>query len=267
MVSIQTGASFAKHLFPKIGPLGATSLRLAFASLILLVLWRPWRRKWKRHELLMIGFYGASLGWMNLLFYLSLERVPLGIAVALEFTGPLVVAVVASRRGLDFLWSILAACGILLILPLQATATQNISLSGVGFALGAGVCWALYIVFGKRIGTDVHSGQATAAGMLVAALVVLPFGIVQQGAQLFRPELLPWGLGVALLSSALPYSLEMVALKKLPHKTFSILMSLEPVLAALSGFIFLHESLSFTQCLAILLIISASAGTCLADRV
>ncbi len=265
MVSIQVGATFAKGLFPEIGPLGTTTFRLGFASLILLAFWKPWKRKWKRGELTLIALYGASLGLMNLLFYCALERTPLGVVVALEFTGPLAIALFASHRKLDFLWAGLAAFGIYLILPLRSAAVEGVSLSGVLLALGAGSCWAFYILFGKRIGADVHSGQATAAGMTVAALTIVPFGAVLKGAQLIRPDLLPLGVGVAVLSSALPYSLEMLALKKLSHKTFSILMSVEPAMAALSGFLFLHEALSLKQWLAILLIMIASAGTCLAD--
>jgi len=265
MGSIQVGASFAKRLFPEVGPLGSTSLRLVFATLILLGLWRPWRRKWKSDQLQTLALYGVSLGCMNLLFYFALERTPLGIAVALEFVGPLAVALFASRRRLDFLWAALAACGILLIVPMHQDSVKNLSIEGVIFALGAGICWALYILFGKKVGRDIPSGQATALGMFFATLVVLPIGIIFKGTQLLRPELFPWALGVAILSSALPYSLEMSALKKLPHKTFSILMSLEPALAALSGLIFLNESLSITQWVAIALVIAASAGTCLTE--
>ena len=263
MASIQIGAAFAKGLFSQIGPLGATSLRLAFASVILLLLWRPWRRKWKKHQLITLALYGVSLGMMNLLFYLALERTPLGIAVALEFVGPLAVALFSSRRRLDWVWAILAACGILLVLPLHSVGIQNISFTGVCFALGAGICWAFYIIFGKKVGNDVPSGQATAIGMVFAALTVVPIGVLMQGTQLLKMDLIPWALAVAVLSSALPYSLEMAALKKLPHKTFSILMSLEPALAALSGILFLNEGLTNVQWLAVVLIVIASAGTCL----
>ncbi len=263
MVSIQTGASFAKRLFPELGPLGATSLRLIFASMILLLYWQSWTRKWSRPQLLTLVGYGTSLGLMNLLFYCALERVPLGLAVALEFTGPLGLALLASRRALDFIWAFLAAVGVLLILPIQVSSVQKISIDGVGFALGAGICWALYILFGKRIGEDVPSGHATALGMGVAAIAVAPFGLLLQGRHLFHIDLLPWALMVAILSSALPYSLEMIALKKLPHKTFSTLMSLEPAIAALSGLIFLKENLSWVQWFAILLVMIASAGACL----
>jgi inner membrane transporter RhtA len=259
MVSIQTGASFAKHLFPLVGPQGSAALRLFFACLILWGVWRPWTRWPSRHHWGAIWLYGLSLGGMNLLFYLSLARIPLGIAVAFEFCGPLAVALLASRRASDFLWVACAVAGLALLLPLRGTSALDPW--GVAFALAAGLCWALYIVFGRRVGASVHGGTATSLGMSIAALVVLPFGIIHSGLALLSWNVLPIGVAVAILSSAFPYSLEMVALKKLPAHTFGVLMSMEPAVAAMSGLIFLGEKLSALQWLALGLIILASAGS------
>ena len=209
--------------------------------------------------------YGLSLGGMNLLFYLALAHIPLGIAVAFEFCGPLAVALFASRRAVDFLWVACAVGGLLLLLPLGVTATA-LDLWGVAFALAAGACWALYIIFGRRVGASVHGGTATALGMCVAALVVLPFGVVHSGLALLSWDVLPTGFGVAILSSAFPYSLEMIALKKLSAHTFGVLMSMEPAVAAISGLLFLSEKLSSVQWVALGLIILASAGSAASVR-
>jgi inner membrane transporter RhtA len=259
MVSIQTGASLAKHLFPIVGPGGTAALRLFFAASILLAVWRPWSRPPSRSQWGAIWLYGLSLGGMNLLFYLALARIPLGIAVAFEFCGPLAVALFASRRAADFLWVACAVGGLVLLLPLRGAAALDPL--GVAFALAAGACWALYIIFGRRVGASVHSGTATALGMCVAALVTLPFGLVQSGLALLSWDVLPAGIGVAILSSAFPYSLEMVALKKLPAHTFGVLMSMEPAIAAVSGLLFLAEKLSALQWLALGMIVLASAGS------
>lgn len=260
MVSIQVGASIAKRLFPAVGATGATALRLFFATLILGLIWRPWRGKLTRRELLAVVTYGASLGGMNLLFYLALARIPLGIAVAIEFTGPLAVALFASRKPLDFVWAALAVCGIVLILPISG-ASKALDWVGVGFALGAGLCWALYILFGQKAGAAVHGGKATALGMATAALIACPIGIAHAGTALLDPAILPFAIGVAILSSALPYSLEMMALQRIPTRTFGILMSLEPAIGALSGLLFLHEQLALGQWVAIGCIILASVGS------
>jgi inner membrane transporter RhtA len=260
MVSIQTGASLAKLLFPLVGPQGSAALRLFFAASILLLVWRPWSRPPARSEWGAVWLYGLSLGGMNLLFYMSLAHIPLGIAVAFEFCGPLAVALFASRRAMDFLWVACAVGGLVLLLPLGGTSAALDPL-GIAFALAAGACWALYIIFGRRVGATVHGGTATALGMSVAALVVLPFGVIHAGLRLLSWDVLPTGIAVAILSSAVPYSLEMVALKRLPAHTFGILMSMEPAVAALSGLIFLSEKLSVFQWVALGLIILASAGS------
>jgi inner membrane transporter RhtA len=260
MVSIQLGASLAKSLFPLLGVERTTALRLTIAALILCVIWRPWKHDFWKKNLSIVIFYGVSLGVMNYLFYLAIERIPLGIAVGLEFTGPLAVALLSSRRCIDFVWALLAAVGIVLVLPLSQT-SSSLDPVGVLYAAGAGLFWALYIVFGKKASSALPAGVITTLGMIAGSLVMIPIAAWQRGMQPFNIEALPLVFMVALLSSAIPYSLEMSALKKLPAKNFGILMSLEPAIAALSGLIFLHEHLSTTQWLAIICIIMASAGT------
>ncbi|WP_122573769.1 threonine/homoserine exporter RhtA [Pseudomonas viridiflava] len=261
MISIQSGASLAKSLFPVVGAQGTTALRLIFASLILLLVLRPWRARLTAKSLRTVMLYGISLGSMNMLFYMSLQTVPLGIAVALEFTGPLAVALWASRKLIDFLWVALAVIGLLLLIPAGESST-SIDLVGAGYALGAGACWAAYIVFGQKAGAD-NGIQTAALGVTIAALFIAPIGVVHAGAALLDVSLIPAALGVAVLSTALPYSLEMVALTRMSARTFGTLASLEPVFAALSGLIFLHEDLSLTQWLAIGAIIVASIGATL----
>lgn len=261
MISIQSGASLAKSLFPVVGAQGTTALRLIFASLILLLVLRPWRARLTARSLRTVMLYGISLGSMNMLFYMSLQTVPLGIAVALEFTGPLAVALWASRKLIDFLWVALAVIGLLLLIPIGESST-SIDLVGAGYALGAGACWAAYIVFGQKAGAD-NGIQTAALGVTIAALFIAPIGVVHAGTALLDVSLIPAALGVAVLSTALPYSLEMVALTRMSARTFGTLASLEPVFAALSGLIFLHEDLSLTQWLAIGAIIVASIGATL----
>jgi len=259
MISIQVGAALAKTLLPVVGASGAAALRLAFASLMLLVVWRPWRARPRGKALLSVVVYGSAMGAMNLLFYCSLRTIPLGIAVALEFTGPLAVAMAASRRALDFLWVLLSALGLVLLLPLKS-AVGALDPAGIGYALAAGACWALYIIFGRRAGVE-HGGGTAALGMLVGAALIVPIGAASVGARLWSPALWPVAIGVAFLSSALPYSLEMFALTRLPTRTFGVLMSAEPAVAALSGLYFLGERLSAPQWFAIACIMVASGGS------
>jgi inner membrane transporter RhtA len=259
MFSFQIGAAIAKQLFPAVGASGATALRLGLASLLLLAVWRPWRIRPSTREAWIIVAYGLALGAMNILFYSSLSRIPLGIAVALEFTGPLAVAIAASRRLIDFAWILLAAGGLVALLPF-GTPSKPLDPAGIGLALAAGVCWALYIVFGRKAG-NAHGGQTAALGMVVAAVAIVPIGIAHAGAALVAPAILPAAFAVAVLSSALPYSLEMYALTRVPTRTFGVLMSGDPVIGALSGLIFLGESLSVIQWAAILSIMLASAGS------
>lgn len=258
MLSVQAGASLAKQLFPAVGASGATAFRLVFASLIMALLLRPWKARHTSGSLRPLLLYGVVLGAMNLMFYHSLRTIPLGIAVALEFTGPLALAVFSSRRRLDFLWIVLAALGLWLLLPLD-TAQTRLDPVGMALALGAGVCWALYIVFGQRVSGS-YGMQGAALGTMIAALCIAPIGIAQAGSTLLDLNLLPLALGMALLSSAIPYSLEMIALARLPAQTFSILMSVEPAIGAISGLLFLGERLTPMQWLAMVCIMLASIG-------
>lgn len=261
MASIQTGAAIAKGLFPVVGPLGAVTLRVLFAAALLGIVLRPWRVRRTPEAWRSVLIYGVALGGMNCLFYAALRTVPLGIATALEFTGPLAVAMLASRRAVDFLWIALAVGGLLLLLPLGGSFAGVDPLGGA-LALAAGVCWALYILFGQKAGAE-HGLQTTAVGMTIAAVVVLPFGVATAGKTLLSPGILPAALVVAVLSSALPYTLEMVALPRLPAKTFGTLMSAEPAFGAVSGLLLLGERLVMQQWLAIAAIVVASVGTTL----
>ncbi len=259
MLSVQIGAALVKGLFPQVGVAGATSLRLALASLMLLAVWRPWRKLPQARETRSLLIYGVAMGVMNLCFYSALTRIPLGIAVALEFSGPLAVAMAASRRAVDFGWVALAALGLVALLPL-GLGHEPLSPAGIAFALAAGACWALYIIFGQKAGA-LHGGMTAALGTVIGAIVIIPFGVAQAGMALLDPKLLPLACGVALLSSALPYSLEIFALTRLPTRTFGVLMSAEPAFGAMSGWCFLHERLSLVQWAAVASIMLASAGS------
>lgn len=261
MVSIQGGASLAKSLFPLVGAEGITTLRLSIGTLILFVIFRPWRMRFAAGSRLPLLVYGLALGAMNYLFYLSLRTLPLGIAVALEFTGPLAVAMFSSRRAIDFLWVALALVGLWFLLPLGHD-MGSIDPFGAACALGAGACWAVYIIFGQKAGGD-HGPGTVAVGSLIAALVFCPIGAWQAGSVLLNVDILPTALAVAILSTALPYSLEIIALPKIPARTFGTLMSLEPAMAALSGMLFLNEHLTVAQWLALSAIIAASMGSTL----
>ncbi|MEC5320825.1 threonine/homoserine exporter RhtA [Brenneria populi subsp. brevivirga] len=260
MASIQSGAALAKTLFPLIGAPGVTALRLSIGALILGIIFKPWRMPLGGNRLPLL-IYGITLGGMNFLFYLALRTVPLGIAVALEFVGPLAVAMLSSRRMIDFLWIILAILGLWLLLPLGHN-IGNVDAAGALCALGAGACWALYILFGKKAGAN-HGAGTVAIGSLIAGVIFCPIGVIYSDATLFSLTILPVGMAVAILSTALPYSLEMIALTRLPARTFSTLMSMEPVIAAVSGMLFLSERLSFTQWIALIFIITASVGATL----
>jgi inner membrane transporter RhtA len=259
MSSIQVGAALAQHLFPLVGAPGTTTLRVVLAALILLAIRRPSPRGLAGADLRALALYGASLGLMNLCFYLALRTVPLGVAVAVEFTGPLVVAAASHRSRLDIAWLALAAGGLALLAPWGG---QALDPTGLLWALGAGLFWGLYILFGQAAGR-IGEGAAAALGMTVAAIVVVPFGVLSAGARLLDPALLPLALAVAVLSSALPYSLEMFALTRLPRAPFGTLMSLEPAIGALLGYLLLGQHLSLRQGGAITAIILASGGAAL----
>ena len=252
-VSPQIGAALAVTLFDELGPAGAASLRLAFAALILLAIWRPRLAG----DLRLPAAFGVALGLMNWSFYEALDRIPLAIAVTIEFTGPLLVAVIGSRRPLDGLWIALAGAGIVLLVGPGGGTLDPI---GVGFALIAAVCWMAYIYLSKRTGAAFPGGSGLAIAMAVGALIVLPAGVIQADGALGQPNLLASALVVALLSSVLPYSLELEALRRLPEAVFGVLMSLDPAIAALVGFLALGQGLDAREVLGIAMVVVASAG-------
>ncbi|WP_299510046.1 EamA family transporter [uncultured Limnohabitans sp.] len=261
LVSLAVGTSFAKSLFPALGAEGTTAYRIVFAMLMLMAVFRPWRRKWVWADALPLGLYGVTLGVMNLLFYSAIKTIPFGVAIAIEFIGPLAVAVWTSKKASDWLWVALAVAGLALLLPLPgADAATALDVTGMVFAFMAGICWALYIVFGQRVALR-YGAMATPMGLLAAALVVAPVGVWHAGNALLNPQWLLAGLAVALLSSAVPYALEMFSLHHLPKNTFSILLSLEPAVGALAGWLVLAERLTPLQGLAIALVMAASMGT------
>jgi inner membrane transporter RhtA len=257
LISQNLGAAVAKSLFPVVGVEGMTALRVGLSALLLLAFWRPWRTPVARADIGNLLVYGAMLGGMNLCIYHAFGRIPIGIATAIEVTGPLAVVLAASRRALDVAWVALALVGLVLLLPLATDAPLDPL--GLLFAVGAAVSWAMYIVFGKRVST-LARGQAVSLGMLVAALGAVPIGLAHAGAAMRVPSTLLAGLGVALLSSAVPYSLEMAALRRMPRPLFGILVSATPAVGAACGAIVLGERLGALQWLAIACIIGASAG-------
>jgi inner membrane transporter RhtA len=264
MASYQCGAAVAKHLFSQVGAQGATAFRLGLGALMMLAVRRPWRTARRSANWRALWGYGLSMGAMNMVFYMALRTIPLGIAVALEFTGPLAIALFASRQLLDFAWIALAVIGLFLLLPLHGHA-HALDPIGVLYALAAGLGWALYILFGQKAGMA-FGADAVTLGIAIGALLAVPVGFAHVGTALFSMALLPLGLGVAVLSSVLPYSLEMIALTRLDARTFSVLLSLEPAIAALAGMVFLGERLGTLQWLAIASIVAASAGAAFGAR-
>ncbi|WP_214226055.1 DMT family transporter [Pedobacter sp. B4-66] len=260
IISVQGGAAIAKGLFPALGATGTASVRIGLSAIILLFAYRPNLKLLTKKQWKAVIPYGVSLGLMNVIFYMAIERIPLGLGVTLEFIGPLLLAVSGSKRLLDFFWVLLAAIGIAFIAPWTG---KGIDLLGASLALLAGGFWAGYIVLGGRIAKIMDGEQAVAVGMIFAAIVVVPFGFGSGGLANFTPLMLLSGGALALLSSAIPFTLEIGALKKLPARTFSILMSLEPAAAALCGIVFLSEHLSFYQWLAVFFVIIASLGATL----
>jgi inner membrane transporter RhtA len=262
MLSFTGGATLAKQLYPAVGAEGATALRLVMGAVYLAVVFRPWRLRPGRHWGALLC-YGATLGLMNLAFYLALQWIPLGVAVAIEFLGPLSIAIATSRRRADFLWVGVAVAGLALLRP--GGGDVALDWRGVGFALAAGVGWALYIVFGQKAGRALGA-SVPAAGMIFAAVLVAPIGIYHAGAALLAPRVVFLGAAVGLCSSAVPYALEMVALRRLRPNVFGTLMSAEPAVGSMMGFLCLGEVLSGMQWLGIGLIMLSSAGTAWAAR-
>lgn len=264
MLSLQGGASLAKSLFPAVGATGITALRLGFGTLILCIIFKPWRLRFSREQRLPLLLYGLALGTMNFTFYLAIRTVPLGVAVGLEFTGPLALALFGSRRPLDFVWVLLAVIGLWFLLPF-GTGMTAIDPLGAALAVSAGACWAIYILAGQRAGAE-HGPATVAIGSLIASVIFVPLGLTFAESGIWTWAVMPIALLVALLSSAIPYSLEMIALTRLPARIFGTLMSLEPAMAAFSGMLFLGETLTGLQWLALLAIIIASAGSTLTMR-
>jgi inner membrane transporter RhtA len=264
MIAFQCGAALAKQLFPVMGAQGATAMRLGLGALVLWCIRRPWRRLAGRDGWGWLWAYGLTLGSMNLCFYMSLRTIPLGVAIALEFVGPLSIALGGSRHLRDFFWVGLVLFGLALLLPWQASA-RSLDPVGVLYAMGSATGWAAYILVGRRAGAA-FGNDTVALGSAIGALVAVPVGVAHAGAALLTPAALPFALGVAVLSSALPYSLEMYALTRLPARTLGILMSAEPALGALLGLALLGEHLSAPQWLAIAAIVAASVGTVLGAR-
>ncbi len=258
--SVQLGAATAKGLFDELGPSGTVFLRVGFAALVLLLIWRPRITGYTRRQYLVAVVFGLALTGMNFSLYQAIDRIPLGIAVTLEFVGPLGVSVVGSRRFLDLLWAALAASGILLLAPLGVLGEVNLDPLGVGLALLAGGFWAAYILLSARTGSIFPGGTGLVIAMCIGTVVLAPIGISGGGLALLDPWLLLTGFGVAMLSSAVPYSLELEALRKIPAHVFGVLMSLEPAVAALIGFLVLGERLGVRSVAAILLVTLAAAG-------
>jgi inner membrane transporter RhtA len=256
VVSVQVGAAFATGLFDEAGPAGTVFIRVAFAALLLLALWRPTVRGVPRDRLRDIALFGFVLAAMNLSFYLALDRIPLGIAVTLEFVGPLAVAIGTSRRRADLVWAALAAAGIVLLSP---SPSGSLSLLGAGLALLAGCFWAAYILLSARIGRSMPGGGPLALAMAFGTLLLVPAGVAHAG-DLADPGVLAAGLAIAVLSSAIPYSVELEALRVLPRGTFGVLMSLEPAVAATVGLVVLGQDLAAREVVAIALVVAASAG-------
>jgi inner membrane transporter RhtA len=255
--SVQFGSALAKTLFDEVGPGGTVFLRLLLAALVLTLIWRPTVKDHGRRDLWLVFWFGLTLAGMNLAFYASLDRIPLGVAVTFEFVGPLGVAVWGSRRPRDLVWVGLAAVGIVL---LSDFGSSDLDAAGVGFALLAGAFWAAYILLSARVGRVFPGGSGLALSMLVGAALLVPVGVAGGGADMLALGVLGTALAVSLLSSAIPYSLEMEALRTLPEAVFGVLMSIEPAIAALAGFVVLGESLSGRELIAILFVVAASAG-------
>lgn len=255
IVSVQVGAAFAKQLFTVAGAAGTVTLRLVMAALVLVVIWRPSIRL-DRRTLVTVATYGTVLAAMNLCFYAALDRIPLGAAVTIEFLGPLAVAVAGSRRWLDGVWVLLAGIGVVLLTGVQG----GLLWTGVLFALAAGACWAAYILVTAKLGSQTTDGRGLALAMVVGAVIALPFGVGSAGTAMLDPLVLAAGFAVALMSSVIPYSLELEALRRMPPRVFGILMSMEPAVAAVAGLLLLGEHLKPAQWAAVCCVVIASIG-------
>lgn len=257
IISVQSGAALATKLFDNVGPVGAVALRLFLSAVILVAIWRPSLRLLRGTNRRDLILFGLALAAMNTSFYAALDRIPLGIAVTLEFVGPLGVAVAGSHKRLDLVWAGLAAVGIALLSP---GVGSDLDALGAGLALFAGGCWASYIYLTARVGAAFEGGAGLAIAMSIAGILLLPFGITAGGSELLNAEVLALGFGVAILSSVIPYSVELEALRRLPTAVFGVLMSLEPAVAALIGFVALNQGIGLNEAVAIACVVVASAG-------
>ena len=272
-VSVQFGAALAIHLFRQVGPAGAVTLRLGSAAVVLAVLVVP--RRWqglrgrlsgRRQDISVAVGFGLVLGAMNFSFYEAIDRIPLGVAVTVEFVGPLAVTIAGSRRRSDVLWALLAGAGVFLLSGEGLFGSGNhLDLAGVGLALLAGTCWAGYILLNAETGRRFAGTSGLAIAMVVGALAVLPFGLAQAGSRLGRPDVLGTGLAVAVLSSVIPYSFELFALRKVTPRAFGILASMDPAVAALAGLVVLGQHLSPVEVTALVLVVAANAGSSFFD--
>jgi inner membrane transporter RhtA len=259
VTSIQFGAALAATMFDDLGAAGTSVLRLTFAAIVLMVLWRPRVRGRAPRDLRLVLVFGLVLGAMNLCFYEALERIPLGIAVTIEFAGPLAVAVATSRRRLDLVWAGAAALGILLLADPFGSG-GGLDPFGLVLILAAAAFWAFYILIAQRATHAYDGSEGLALAMVVAALVPLVPGVIEGGSALLHPGLIAMGAGVALLSSVVPYSLETEALRRLPANVFGVLMSLEPAVAAVAGLVVLGQALGARDIVAMALVVTASVG-------
>lgn len=263
IVSIQIGAALATGLFDEIGAGGVVFLRSSISAVLLGLIWRPSYRMDRESARLAVTF-GAVLAGVNLSFYEAIDRIPLGTAVTFEFTGPLTVALITSHRRSDVVWAVMAAAGILLLTG--GIRGAGLDPLGIGFAVAAGAFWGCYILLGKRVGRQWSGGRGLAVAMVISSLICAPFGVADGGSELLNPGILAVGAAVAVLSAALPFSLEMEAMRRLPSNVFGVMMSLEPAVAAAVGFILLAQGMGAIQVLAILLVVSASAGALWSTR-
>ena len=256
-LSVQSGAAIAALLFPRAGVAGVVALRMTIGALVLLAVCRPRLRGYHRADWLAVGAFGVALTGMNTFIYAAIERIPLGVAVTIEVLGPLVLSVVTGRGASRWLWAALALGGVVLLG--RGGLDQDLDLVGVGFAAAAAAMWAAYILFSARVGAAFPKADGLALAMAVAAGLTLPWGVVVAGSALLDPGTLGMGAAIALLSSVLPYSLELLALRRLPTSTFAVLMSLGPAVAALAGYLVLDQALAPIQLGAIALVVTASA--------
>ncbi len=263
ILSVQFGSAVARTAFDVVGPNGITLMRLAFSGLILTAIVRPAVRRWSRAQLRAAVLLGLTMGSMNLVFYLSIQEIPLGVAVTVEFIGPLLVALVQTRRLVDLLWVVLAGGGVAL---LGLEGGTDLPLTGLALALLAGLFWGGYILASANVGRLVPGMDGLAVALLVAALLALPFGAEGAMQALDDPVVLLAGLAVAFLSSIIPYGLELSALRRIPTRVFGILMSLEPAAAALAGLLVLGQHLGPRELVALVLVSAASLGVTLGRR-